>query len=149
MKSQRGAVELMVVGIIIAIATAAFAGQWAFYHFKVNGLEADNKAKAETIQTMGQEKATCMEANTGLSTANTHFVGQVNECRASVVAIQKDRNDKAAEARAAKADADKKSLDAKQRIAAIVAQAAGVDWCKTWGTMVTDYTTARQAGGSK
>ncbi len=149
MNEQRGAVELIVVSIIVAVAAAAFAGQWAFYHFKVNGLEADNKAKLATIQTMGQEKATCMEANTGLSTANHDFVGQVDECKASVVKIQKDRNDKAAEARAAKQDADRKSLDAKQRIAAIVARAAGVDWCKTWGTMVTDYTVVRQAGGAK
>lgn len=149
MKTQRGAVELLVVGIIVAVAVAAFAGQWAFYHFKVNGLEADNKTKADTIATMATEKAECLAEKTGLTTANRDFVGQVAQCKDSVVAIQKDRNDKAAEARAAKADADRKSLDAKQRIAAIIAQAAGVDWCKTWGAMVTDYTVVRQAGGAK
>lgn len=149
MNRQRGAVELIVVGIIVAVAAAAFGGLWTFYHVKVDALETEVTTKQKVIETMGQEKATCMEANTGLSTANTHFVGQVNECKASVVAIKKDRNDKAAEARAAKQDADRKSLNAKQRIAAIIAQAAGVDWCKTWGAMVTDYTVMRQAGVTK
>lgn len=149
MNKQRGLVELYVVGIVLAMGIAACGGLWAYYKSEVKGLESQVVEKQKTIETMGQEKATCLEANTGLSTANTNFVGQVNECRASVVAIQKDRNDKAAEARAAKQDADRKSLDAKQRIAAIIAQAAGVDWCKTWGAMVTDYTVMRQTGVAK
>jgi len=37
------------------------------------------------------------------------------------------------------------SLAFKGRTAAILAQAGGVDWCKTWGNMVTDYTAMRQA----
>ena len=142
MNKQRGIIlELFAVVVFLA----AFAGLWTYYHVRMGALTADNAAKAKTIETMGQEKATCMEANTGLTAANGHFAEQVGAQNKAVAALVAQRDAKAAEARAAKGDAAKQSIVFKSRSAAILAQAAGVDWCKTWGNMVTDYTAMRQA----
>ncbi len=142
MNKQRGIILELV---LLAVVAASFAGLWAYYHTQMSALTADNVAKAKTITTMGQEKATCMEANTGLSAANTHFAEQVGVQNKAVAALVAARDAKAAEAQKAKRDAATQSIVFKGRTAAILAQAAGVDWCKTWGTMVTDYTVMRHA----
>lgn len=142
MNKQRGIIlELFALVVVLA----AFAGLWTYYHVQMGALTADNVEKGKTITKMGQEKATCMEANTGLSAANGHFAEQVGVQNKAVAALVAQRDAKAAEARKAKGDAATQSLVFKSRSAAILAQAAGVDWCKTWGKMVTDYTTMRQA----
>lgn len=142
MNRQRGIILELVA---LAIVAASFAGLWAYYHTQMSALTADNAAKAKTITTMGQEKATCMEANTGLSAANAHFAEQVGVQNKAVAALVAARDAKAAEAEKAKRDAVTQSLAFKGRSAAILAQVAGVDWCKTWGAMVTDYTVMRHA----
>ena len=142
MNKQRGIILELFALVVVA---AAFAGLWAYYHTQMSALTADSAAKAKTITTMGQEKATCMEANTGLSAANTHFAEQVGVQNKAVAALVAARNAKAAEAEKAKRDAATQSLAFKGRTAAILAQVAGVDWCKTWGAMVTDYTVMRHA----
>ena len=149
MNKQRGLVELYVVGIALAMGIAACGGLWAYYKSEVKGLESQVAAKQKTIETMGQEKATCMEANAGLSTANTHWATLLKEQSTALAAVQTERNDMAAEAMKAVKMATIQSIDFKQRSAKILAQVAGVDWCKTWGAMVTDYTVMRQAGGAK
>ena len=146
MNKQRGIIlELM----LLAIVLASFAGLWAYYHTQMGMLTEDNVAKAKTITKMGQEQATCMEANTGLSTANSHFDTLVTKQNAALALIQRERNDKAAEALAEKKKAVTQGIGFKAREAAILAKAAGVDWCKTWGSMVTDYTVMRQAEVAK
>lgn len=144
MNKQRGLVELYVVGIVLAMGIAACGGLWAYYKSEVKGLESQVAAKQKTIETMGQEKATCLEANTGLSTANTHWAALLKEQSEALAVVQQERNDKAAEAAKAVKTATTQSISFKAREAAILAQAAGVDWCKTWGAMVTDYTVMRQ-----
>jgi len=142
MNKQRGIIlELFA----LAVVAATFAGLWAYYHTQMSALTADNVAKGKTIIAMGQEKATCLEANAGLTAANGQFADQVSVQNRAVAALVAQRDAKAAEARKAKGDAAKQSLVFKSRSAAILAQAAGVDWCKTWGNMVTDYTAMRQA----
>jgi peptidoglycan hydrolase CwlO-like protein len=142
MKKQQGIIlELFA----LAVVAASFCGLWAYYHTQMSALTADNVAKAKTITAMGQEKATCMEANTGLSAANTHFAEQVGTQNRAVAALVAERDRRAAAAQQAKRDAATQSLVFKGRTAAILAKVAGVDWCKTWGTMVTDYSVMRRA----
>lgn len=142
MNKQRGIILELFALVVVA---AAFAGLWAYYHTQMSTLTADNAAKAKTITTIGQGKATCMEANTGLSAANAHFAEQVGVQNKAVAALVAARDAKVAEAEKAKRDAATQSLAFKGRTAAILAQIAGVDWCKTWGAMVTDYTVMRHA----
>ena len=100
MNKQRGIIlELFALVVVLA----AFAGLWTYYHVQMGALTADNVEKGKTITKMGQEKATCMEANTGLTAANGHFAEQVGAQNKAVAALVAQRDAKAAEARAAKA----------------------------------------------
>jgi hypothetical protein len=146
MNNQRGIILELAALVIVG---AAFAGLWTFYHIKDAALVADNVEKGKTITTMGQEKATYMESNTAYEVANKHLGELLGEQKSALVAVKLERNDKAKEAADAKKAAAQESLGFKAREAKILAQVAGVDWCKTWDKMVTDYTTVRQAGGAK
>lgn len=142
MNKQRG---VIIEGIILALLVAAFGGLWTFYHIKVGALEGEVGAKQTAIDTMAKEKAGVLAKVAGLTVANTDFVKQIAESKASVVAIQKERNDKTAEALAATRSAATASLGFKARIATILNQNAGIDWCGTWSKLITDYTVMRQA----
>jgi len=140
---------LYIEAITLVIFLAAIAGLWTFYHFKIGGLESEVVAKQAVIETQAKEKAECLAKMTGLQTANKDFNDQVLAQNKAIEALQQARNAKAAEAAAAKAAADKQSLVYKKSIADILGTLAGVDWTKTWDKLVTDYTTARHAGGAK
>lgn len=142
---QRGVAQLTAIAVVVA--ASAFAGLWSFYHFKVNGLESEIIEKQAVIDTMAKEKAECLAQKTGLQTANKSFAAQVAEQNEAVAGIKRERNAKAAEAAAARQEADKQSLEFKKRIADILNSTVkvGDDWCGTWSKMITDYTTMRQA----
>lgn len=144
-RGQRGAIELMVASVVAAIAVAAFGGLWAYYAAQLRLLRNDVAAKSAAITEMATEKAECTSSVTALMTANQDWVGQVNKCRVAVADIGRERDDKAAEAKKAKEAAWRASVEHKKKIVDILNQTAGVDWCKTWDRMVTDYTVMRQA----
>jgi hypothetical protein len=143
-KGQLGLVELYVVGIALAMGLAACGGLWAYYKSEVKGLETQVTEKQHTIETMGQEKATCLEANAGYSAANKDWKAAVGLQNDAITALKKARDDKAKEALVAKAAAAKQSIVYQGRIKAILAQAEGIDWCKTWAQMMTNYTVIRK-----
>jgi hypothetical protein len=144
MQKQRGAIELVYL-IVLAVIIAAFAGLWTYYHTQIAELEEDVKTKQKVITTMATEKAECLAEKTGLQTANTSFKELVVTQNKALEDLRKARDAKAVEAQRAQAEADKQSLVFKGRIADILAQTAGTDWCGTWSKMVTDYTKMRQA----
>jgi hypothetical protein len=144
MRRQRGAVELIVLVIIGAAVAASFAGLWGYYKTRLNALEKDIEIKQATITRMATEKAEVLARETALKTANENFVVMVDACRGSITELQRERNQKTAEAVAAQTEADRLSLQSKTIISDILAKTAGINWCSTWAGMVTDYVALRR-----
>jgi len=141
-RKQQG---IYIEAIALVIFLAAIGGLWAYYHVQLAATTRDNAAKDVAIQTMAVEKAQCLASVAGLQTANTQFNAQVQAQNKALAEIQQERNDKAAIAAAAVRAAANQSLTYKKRIANIMAQVAGTDWCKSWETLVNNYTAGRQA----
>ena len=146
-KHQQGQTAVMVIAAVVA--AAAFAGLWTYCSIQLKALRSDVKAKDAVIETMTKEKAECEGSKSGLKAANESWLGQVNACKLGLAEVQKERNARDLEARAAKAEAQRQSLVYKKSITDILNANAGIDWCKTWDKMVTDYTVMRQQSGVK
>lgn len=143
-KLQRGTIELVVLCVAAVAALAAVGGIWTYYSTQNAKLKEDVRSKDVIIDTLTKEKAELGASVAGLKIANESWLGQVNQCKSGLAEVQKERNARDLEAKAAKADAQRQSLIHKKTIADILNANAGIDWCRTWDKMVTDYTVMRQ-----
>lgn len=143
---QRGTIELVILCVVAVAALAATGGIWTYYSAQNAKLKEDIRSKNVIIDALTKEKAELGASVAGLKIANEGWLGQVNQCKSGLAEVQKERNARDLEAKAAKAEAQRQSLVHKKAITDILNANAGIDWCKTWDKMVTDYTVMRQQG---